>query len=311
MSSIRKTLVLVSVLMVSGACGTEHITKAKIDGPDLMEPGKAAGLSAQGSFDTDASFTWTASAGGFDGSADHRTVTYIAPDPPPQGGTVNVVCTIKDSSGTIPLIHSIRISAISPFNQEPAIQEAPKVDMAHLAVVAPYNLDDNEFIPAGFMGDATQNDSHGRPCVRVEVSRERPHSADTCWRFEYRPGPVGWAAIAWQFPEGNFGDNPGKNLSNRGFRQVSIWARAIPDRRGDLPKVQFKAGGTTDPNKKYKASFAVAGPFVTLTQDWKQYTLDISSMDLSQVIAGFVLVIKALDVGAEGATLFLDDIEYR
>jgi len=167
------------------------------------------------------------------------------------------------------------------------------------------------------MGDAVEVDKQNRPRYMVleDASREAPHSPPTCYKLGYKPGPVGWAAIAWQYLPGtaklNFGEYPGLNLQGRGYRQVSVWARGLRDKNGLLPRVQFKAGGHTDPAKPYQASFEVAGDFVLLTEDWKQYTLDLRGRDLSQVIAAFVVVIRARDLGPDGATFYLDDIEYQ
>ncbi|MCX6621793.1 MAG: hypothetical protein NTY38_12105, partial [Acidobacteria bacterium] len=102
-----------------------------------------------------------------------------------------------------------------------------------------------------------------------------------------------------------------KDWSTRGFQQVSVWARADADRNGLFPKVQFKAGGNTDSKEKYQASFEVEGDFETLTDDWRQYTLNLRGQNLSQVIAAFVFVVRVQDVGPQGATFYLDDIEYK
>lgn len=177
------------------------------------------------------------------------------------------------------------------------------------APVEPILIEEAGFAPTGKMGDATVTsaftiDSH---------STDRPYSPPDCQKLVYIPkhGSQGWAALAWQFPEGNWGDMPGKDWSKRGFTHVSVWARAGLDRKGGLPRVQFKAGGGTDPAKKFQASFAVEGDFVTLTQDWKQYSLDLKGKNLSQVIAGFIVVLRAEDSGSEEVTVFLDNISYR
>jgi hypothetical protein len=182
---------------------------------------------------------------------------------------------------------------------------------AQIADSALYRVDDNGYVPSGWMGDGAETKHGDIPLVTVDVSRDHPHSQPTCWKITYHPGTVGWAAIAWQYPEGNWGDRPGKDLSGRGYRRVSVWARGIRDLSGNLPRVQFKAGGGTDPSKPYQASFEVESDFVTLSEEWKQYTLDISSANVKQVVSAITLVMRALDLGEEGACLFLDDIEYR
>jgi hypothetical protein len=192
--------------------------------------------------------------------------------------------------------------------------------MAQVAIVAqnklqPLLIEDGGFVPSGWMGDGAAKVKAGEKGPLQVDSRSTviPHSAPYCQQWIYRPrkGGDGWAAVAWQYPENNWGDKPGRDWSKRGFTQVSVWARGVPDSHGNLPKVQFKAGGGSDPAKKYQSSFEVDGDFITLTADWKQYTLDLRGQTLSQVVAAFVLVVRAQDAGADGATFYLDDIDYR
>jgi hypothetical protein len=184
--------------------------------------------------------------------------------------------------------------------------------MLFLQVAAtPLNVDDSGFVPSGWTGDGARKDPKGEAYVRLQVERDAPHSPPTCWKLDYRPGPDGWAAIAWQFPENNWGDRPGRDLRSGGFHQVSFWARALPDSSGAFPRIQVKAGGGTDPKKRNQASFSAESSFLPLGKDWKQYTLDISGKDLSRVMSAFTVAVRALDVGKQGATVFLDDIEYR
>lgn len=179
----------------------------------------------------------------------------------------------------------------------------------------PLLIEDAGFLPSGWMGDAAaQADKPEKAALQVNpLSTVNPHSPPYCQQWSYRPrsGNHGWAAVAWQFPENNWGDKPGKDWSKRGFRTVVVWARGVRDRYGKLPKVQFKAGGGTDPAKRYQASFETESEYITLTEDWKPYTLDLTGQNLSQVITAFVLVLKAQDFGPDGATFYLDDIEYQ
>ena len=176
-------------------------------------------------------------------------------------------------------------------------------------------IEDAGFVPSGWMGDGSmKSDKPDKRPVQVNpVSTINPHTLPYCQQWSYRPrlGSMGWAAVAWQFPENNWGDKPGKDWSKRGFSKLTLWARGVKDRQGNLPKIQFKAGGGTDPSKKYQATFEVESDFVTLTEDWKQYSLDLHGQNLAQVISAFVLVMRAQDMGPEGATFYLDDILYQ
>ena len=174
-------------------------------------------------------------------------------------------------------------------------------------------IEDGGFIPSGWMGDGVVKAGQPNPVQVNLLSTVDPHSPPYCQQWSYKPklGQKGWTGVAWQFPENNWGDKPGKDWSKRGFSKVTVWARGVKDRHGNLPKVQFKAGGASDPTKKYQASFEVENDFVTLTEEWKQYSLDLRGQNLSQMIAAFVWVMRAQDVDPDGATFFLDDIAYQ
>ena len=49
---------------------------------------------------------------------------------------------------------------------------------------------------------------------------------------------------------------------------------------------------------------------MVLTQEWKQYTIDLRGKDLSYMIGGFCWATNA-DVNPEGATFYLDEIKYE
>jgi hypothetical protein len=180
-------------------------------------------------------------------------------------------------------------------------------------MIQPYDIGRGGFVPSGWMGDGEKRDG-----FKVQMlCEEQPHSSPYCQRWEYHPIPLskggyGWGAVAWQFPANNWGDKPGRDLSDRGFREVSVWARGVPDSESHFPVVQFKAGGNTDPSKAYQASFEVEGEFVTLKGEWVRYTIRLpdAAKRLKSVISAFAFVVRAED-HPNGATFFLDDIEYR
>jgi hypothetical protein len=176
-------------------------------------------------------------------------------------------------------------------------------------------IEDAGFVPSGWMGDAEKDAG----VIKVNESSAKrpgsplPHSEQ--WIYRPKTGAIGWAGVAWQFPEKNWGDQPGKDFSKRGFSKVSFWARGVPDRSGILPKLHFAAGGQTKAGKRYKSSFDEVGldpdvEFVSLTEDWKEYKIGLTGKNLSQVIVAFLFTIRAKDVGPDGATFFLDDITY-
>jgi hypothetical protein len=98
-------------------------------------------------------------------------------------------------------------------------------------------IEDAGFVPSGWMGDAEKDAG----VIKVNESSAKrpgsplPHSEQ--WIYRPKTGAIGWAGVAWQFPEKNWGDQPGKDFSKRGFSKVSFWARGVPDRSGILPKL--------------------------------------------------------------------------
>jgi hypothetical protein len=293
---------LLACLLIVGCHEKEEF---RISAPDKIEAGKTASVALSGTFDSGTKILWTTTSGHIVGPNDALTATLAAPN----SGTVTLVCTItRPGQKTVALDKQIEVMAAGGAE----VGAAPPIPVAGNPVQparasAPMKIEDQGFIPSGFMGDDA--------ALTVDPkSMDHPHTPPHCQKWTYLPkgnkAPT-WAAVAWQYPENNWGDRPGKNLNGSGYRQVSVWARGVRDSAGVLPKVQFKAGGATAPGKPFQASFEVQGDFVQLTEEWKQYTLDVSGKNLSQVVVAFILVIRAQDVGPRGVTFYLDDIEYQ
>ena len=169
-----------------------------------------------------------------------------------------------------------------------------------------YDIGRGGFAPSGWMGDGAKSG------FTTEISDDAPPNARGSRRWKYQPVKrgTGWAAVAYQYPPNNWGDKEGRNLSGKGFTEVSVWARGVSDKDGHYPVIQFKAGGGADPSKKVHASFEAEGDFVTLTGEWKRYTISLAGKNLSSVISAFTFVLRAED-NPHGAEFLLAQIEYR
>lgn len=294
---MNKLLLLSPMLLLAGCGGGGEY---RIDAPSILEPGKPVKVTLTGKVDASAKVSWSAPMGGrFEGAVDQFIVTFI----PPDSGSAKLVCTISWPAAKTQVVDKdITVGGPAAANTPPpAASTAAAAAPAH-----PLNIEDAAFVPSGFMGDIKALKVNARSMVQ-------PHSPPYCQKWSYIPTPGGdvdWAAVAWQFPERNDGDQPGKTLSSS-FRQVSVWARGVADSHGTFPKVQFKAGGNTKSGARYNASFEVVGDFETLTSDWTEYHLDLQGKNLSNVATAFIFVVKAQDVGPQGATFYLDDIVYR
>jgi len=171
-----------------------------------------------------------------------------------------------------------------------------EADVKPVVQIQPLNIE-NSFIPCGWMGDGELGKKH----IGFEPKcTENPHSGKTCIKITYKTGAKGWAGIYWLNSDCNWGDEIGFNLSTKGFSKISFWGRGAQG--GET--AQFKAGGVKD--KKYKDSFDYEPKLdVEFTNEWKEYTIDLTGKDLSNVIGGFCWVSNT-DV-----TIFLDDLKYE
>lgn len=160
------------------------------------------------------------------------------------------------------------------------------------------------FAPSGWMGDFKG--------LRTESGSDAPPGARGSRRWIWMPAKfgAGWVGVAYQYPDRNWGDRPGRDLSGKGYQELSVWARGEPDKSGRLPVIQFKSGGATDPAKKYQASFEAEGNVVELAKEWGRYVVPIAGKDLSRVTSAFTFVLRAEDHPL-GADIFLAQIELR
>jgi hypothetical protein len=161
---------------------------------------------------------------------------------------------------------------------------------------------DRHFIPSGWMGDTgdIKLDANNAQFSHTGVS-----SIQIIYSAKATQGQK-WAGIYWQYPESNWGNNS-MAFDLRGYTALTFWARG--EKGGE--KAEFKVGGI-DGNAPYPDSIQppVSSGIITLTSDWKQYTINLSGQDLSHVIGGFCWV-TTKDENPNGATIYLDDIQFE
>jgi hypothetical protein len=138
----------------------------------------------------------------------------------------------------------------------------------------------NHFIPSGWMGDYLALGFDGAwPGIPVEGL--------SCTRIEYDPlrqNDEGWAAIAYQYPENNWGTQPGMyDLS--GATELTFWARG--ERGGE--EVEFKLGGINrrpyhsdrdpagNPMPYQDSCDSLSTGLVRLTTGWQRYLIDLTT----------------------------------
>jgi len=157
---------------------------------------------------------------------------------------------------------------------------------------------DNHYVPSGYMGDFGD--------VKLEeASKDKPHSGSTCIKVGYTAkGTQGarWTGVFWQNPANNWGTKDG-GINLTGATKLVFMARGA---KGGERIEEFKVGGIM--GEYSDSDTASIGP-VVLTNEWKEYSIDLRGKDLSYLIGGFCWVANA-DGNPEGAEFYLDDIRF-
>ena len=160
------------------------------------------------------------------------------------------------------------------------------------------NGKENKFVPSGFTGDYS--------AIQMDVScTTTPKEGKSCVKFTYTAKPtqgLSWAGVFFQNPANNWGTTDG-GIDITGAKKLKFSARG--EKGGEI--VEFKLGGIS--GTAFADSDGATTGAVTLTKDWKDYEIDLTGLDLSYIIGGFVWAAKA-DDNPEGAVFYLDDIAY-
>jgi len=153
---------------------------------------------------------------------------------------------------------------------------------------------DPPYIWSGWMGDI--------PSIAIDPAcSDNPHSGNACMKCEFK-AITGYGGVVWQNPANDWGDQPG-GFDLTAATKLTFWARG--DTGGEV--VTFKMGilGKT---AKHPDSGSAGLENVTLTKDWKQYTIDLKGQDLTDIKTGFMWL--AASTGKPVA-FFLDDVQYE
>ena len=153
---------------------------------------------------------------------------------------------------------------------------------------------ENHYVASGWMGKTS--------AVKMnEDWQDNPHSAPSCLQCQYMDSSE-WGGIVWQDPANDWGDRDGGwNLA--GATKLVFWARG--DKGGEVVAFKF---GVLGQEKKFFDSASGGLDGVTLTPDWKEYTIDLTGKNLARIKSGF-----CWSVAGQGAplTFYLDDIRFE
>jgi hypothetical protein len=121
-------------------------------------------------------------------------------------------------------------------------------------------------------------------------------------------------------PQQNWGDYPNAGFNLTGATKLTFFARG--EKGGE--QVEFFVGGTGWPDKPYKESLPkvpcapkmfsnAKTAMVTLSREWRQYTIDLKGKDLSYLLSGFGWIVNGKwnhIKPNEELTFYLDDIRF-
>jgi hypothetical protein len=131
------------------------------------------------------------------------------------------------------------------------------------------------------------------------------HSPPEAWKIEFE-SRGGFGGFCWKNKAGNEGEQAGDNLSAGGYRRIAFWARG--EKGGEV--AEFRAGGLGNIKTRHRDSFDASAGKIKLGTSWKEYAIFVKDKDLSSVMTPFCVLLYRED-NAEGAVVYVDDIEYK
>lgn len=152
----------------------------------------------------------------------------------------------------------------------------------------------DNYVASGWMGNAG--------AIKMDSdSGVSGHSGGTCLEVTYGRGD-GWGGVVWQSPANDWGDQAG-GYDLTGAKRLTFWARGAIG--GESVSFSF---GLIKGDKPFHDSGSGSLDHVNLTSDWKQYSIDLSGKDLSDIKTGFAWVAAA---SGQPVRFYLDDVVYE
>ena len=193
-----------------------------------------------------------------------------------------------------------------------------KVESFPFYVYKDGNSVENNFFQTGNMGDFRTFQGDG-------YSSESPYEGSSCVKITYdvkQDDEYGWAGLYWQYPPNNWGNIP-EAYDLTGAAKLTFWARG---KYGGEVINKFQVGGIAG---EYRDSgVASIGP-ITLSEEWKKYTIDLTRMNdsiivtkedrecwpfmepLSRIVGGFCWATSMKANRNNSVTFYLDEIRFE
>lgn len=158
------------------------------------------------------------------------------------------------------------------------------------------------YVPSGYMGDASS-----LKLLSTNFSAPLPDgkTGQASLKIIYTgKGAAGWTGVYWLTPANNWAKIKGAGYDLTGSPKLTFWARG---ERGGERIAQIKMGGIVGP---YPDTDSADLQGLKLTNDWKQYEIDLRGKDLRHIVGGFMFALRRADC-PRGATFYLDEIRYE
>jgi hypothetical protein len=205
---------------------------------------------------------------------------------PTKLGTYRLYAYVRDGHG------GAAVGNVSLDVQEGGLLPASKAVLP--LVIYGANASASPFIPSGYMGSTA--------AIKMDAqSSDNPHSGKTCLQVQYTASD-NWGGVVWQNPDNNWGDKPG-GVNLTGAKNLTFWARGAQG-----TEVVSFSFGLIGSDKPYHDTGKGSLDKITLTKEWKQYTIPLAGQDLSRIVTGFAWVLAG---SGQPVTFSLDDIQYE
>jgi hypothetical protein len=149
------------------------------------------------------------------------------------------------------------------------------------------------WVPSGWMGAIDSLTLDG-----AHADNSHDGAASIKMRYE---GEFGWAAVAWQNPANNWGEQDG-GYDLSGAKELELWAR------GEYGGERIKIGvGLLGTDTAHPDSGITSVDGIVLTAEWRRYRIPLKRVDLSSIKTGFVVTVTGRKTPV---TIYLDSIRF-
>jgi len=207
---------------------------------------------------------------------------------PKEHGVIKVYAYAKDTFGNLGIA-----STSIQVEDDDAKKIKFKVPKARLPFYIYKDNEDLPYLPSAYMGNYK--------ALNIDLAQNKEvHSGNTAIKITYSE-ESGWYGIGFVDPANDWGDIlGGYNIS--GAKTFSFWAKSKFS--GVVVKLGF---GLIDSDKPFPDS-AKKSEEITLTSEWKKYSIKVKREDLSCIRSGLVMFASSYGYPQ---TIYIDDVVFE